>query len=271
MATFGGTHAAPEGGQVDENGAPETPVEQAVKKRRDRNLLYLGLAIGALAIVVTIYEQRKAQAAAGASTVPQLGGNGLVAGDGSTLGTSGTSGADLGAIQSQLQAQTSLLGNLQQEIGILQGGGLPGATGTPIPGPKPKSPGTPGQVGAPLPKAKVPLPRVNSHSFAADIPLVSKAVTAFGKITANHTISGGSVKAGAPVYALVNTGFGPIWEQYFDPKKLPVGTQIGTLSSLGQLGYVTPAAPAHAAAAPKPVASKPVAKKPAPKAPAKKK
>lgn len=74
--------------------------------------------------------------------------------------------------------------------------------------------------------------RQSASDFPQQIPAYSttgKTLVSFATIT-NHRIAGKNVGAsGAPVYALVNTRYGPIWQQGFNPTKLPNGTKIGTL------------------------------------------
>lgn len=91
-------------------------------------------------------------------------------------------------------------------------------------------PGTP--PGPPKPGG---LPRLNSHNFP-------EFLDAWGSNAANVVRLGtigkptAHVTGGAPVYALVGSAYGPIWKQYYDPRRLPKNTPIATLSTLR--GYV---------------------------------
>lgn len=74
--------------------------------------------------------------------------------------------------------------------------------------------------------------RQSPTDFPQQIPAltsIGKSVVSFATVQ-NHRIVGKNVGASAaPVYALVNTRYGPIWQQGFNPTKLPNGTKIGTL------------------------------------------
>ena len=118
-------------------------------------------------------------------------------------------------------------------------GGSPGAGPTPPPvkPPTTQTPPPPRQINPGTPKVPTPRP-VATHINAADYPTQIPATAAQGKnMITLGTYKGGKFtgknvgSSGAPVYALVNTVFGPIWQQGFDPKKLPNGTKIGTLKA----------------------------------------
>lgn len=99
----------------------------------------------------------------------------------------------------------------------------------------------PGQASAPgastAPKAPPGLPTgVGKKVSPTDFPSQIIALTAQGKsMLTLGSIKGGKITgknvgaSGAPVYALTNTPYGPVWSQGFDPKKLKDGTRIGTL------------------------------------------
>lgn len=107
---------------------------------------------------------------------------------------------------------------------ILQQRGLPGPPGPPGPGPKPSPTPSPG------PKKLKP---VNAADFPTNVGALTPAgqgMLTFATITGpNGKYQGGNVSGGAPVYALVNTGFGPVWEQGKDFASLPAGTKVATL------------------------------------------
>jgi hypothetical protein len=89
----------------------------------------------------------------------------------------------------------------------------------------------------PITKA-IPKPgqKVGGRVAASDFPRTIYALSQQGRslitfaTVRNHRIQGKNVgRSGAPVYALVNTGYGPVWEQGFNVSKLPNGTKIATL------------------------------------------
>lgn len=91
-----------------------------------------------------------------------------------------------------------------------------------VDGSKKVPPGTPGGVG--------------SKISPTDFPKQIAALTAQGKklvtfaTIKNGKISGKNVgQSGAPVYALTDGPYGPIWVQGFTPSKLKNGTKIATL------------------------------------------
>jgi hypothetical protein len=134
---------------------------------------------------------------------------------------------------------------------------LPGASGGPLPpaspppgsttggggpGKPPPAPPVVGGTAPPPPRTinpgtnKPPNPQPvgvrNPHDYPSQIAALTtqgKAIWSFATIK-NGKISGAAVPPGTPVYALIPTGYGPIWEQYFDPRKLPNGTKVGTLA-----------------------------------------
>lgn len=115
---------------------------------------------------------------------------------------------------------------------ILQQKGEPGPPGPPGPSPKPAPTPKPG------PKQLKP---VNPKDFPVNIGASTdqgRGVLTFATITGpGGKYTGGNVAGGAPVYALVNTGFGPVWEQGKDFATLPAGTKIGTLAQFKE--YIT--------------------------------
>lgn len=214
---------AHDAGGVDENGQPETPTVQAAEKRKTRNRQYAALAIGAVGIVVAIVLAKNRAAAAQASSAPTLGTSGtLASGPGADgqqldLSTFGATLSQLAAGQaantSALQGVNSSLGKIQQELNAQQGM----------------------HQTAPPPAPKPALPKLSASMFAQFLPgYGAKAanVQQVGTVGAGGKYSGHQVTGGAPVYALVGTGFGPVWEQNFDMSKLPAGTKIGTPAQL---------------------------------------
>lgn len=116
-------------------------------------------------------------------------------------------------------------------------GGVPGVGDEGPAGPA-GPPGKQGEPGTAPPVKTKPKPggkvgtRLSSKNYPAQIyGLTSqgKSIVQFATVK-NGSISGKNVgKSGAPVYALINTVYGPVWEQYFDPRKVPNGTKVGTL------------------------------------------
>lgn len=244
MAEEAGT--APE---VDENGEPETPVKQALDKKKKKNLLYAGLALGALAIVVAIYLARRnaaaQQAAASSATLPNTSGTLAGADPGNStnadaftqlgLGISNLSGQEA-ALQGQLASQQAAslkaqaglqaaINRLTAELKATQSGGNhtkpPPGTGVG------KTPARP----VAKPKKKV-LPKVNAAAFPNAFPEFAPnapGVTVLGVVGQPGLRN---VSGGAPVYGLVNGPYGPVWEQGAAATK--PGDKVATLSRFKQ-------------------------------------
>lgn len=221
----GGSSSSGAAEGVDEDGRPETPAVQASEKKKLRNRQYAALAIGAVGIVVAIVLAKRNAAANSSSSYPTgLGTSGTVA-SGPTDTTGGDPTAAFGSLLSQLQAGqaantaalqglTTNLGQVQQELHAQHGN--PPNPPKPSPAPKPA------------------LPQLVSSVFAKFLPGAGPNVANVeqtGTIQ-NGRYTGKQVSGGAPVYALVNTGFGPIWEQNANFSQLPSGTKVGTPASL---------------------------------------
>jgi hypothetical protein len=92
---------------VDDDGRPEGPVEQAVEKRKQKQVAIAGLAIGLAGLLYVILKNRSAAATAAASggyTYPVV-----------PTSTSG-SGVDLSGLQSSLNSVDSNLATLSEQI-----------------------------------------------------------------------------------------------------------------------------------------------------------
>lgn len=223
-------HAAAEADAkgVDENGQPETPAVQATEKRKTRNRQLAALAIGAVGIVVAIVFARRNSAASSSTGMPTgLGTSGTLASgpgaDGSQLDMS-TFGALLSQLQAGQAANTAALGGVNANLTKIQQE-LDAQHGKPAPKP------TPGPVAPPVKS----LPKLVANTFAAFLPgygANAAAVQQVGTVGAGGKYSGHQVTGGAPVYALVGTKFGPVWEQNFNMAQLPAGTKIGTPAEL---------------------------------------
>lgn len=203
---------------VDENGAPETPVEQAVDKRKKKNLTYAALALGAIGVVVTILiGRRNAAASATSGGAPDLSGagqSGIIPGSSSTgangLPSGDPYGTQLASLNAGQLANASALARLEQELNAMHG--KPPYTQYPAPHP----PGKP-------PPGKLPSPGV----YAKDLPKGNGLTILLGKITGKGgQYTGHEVTGGAPVYAYYGGG----WHQNFTPANLAVGTQLATLA-----------------------------------------
>ena len=108
------------------------------------------------------------------------------------------------------------------------------------PPPKKGSPKTPGfKPRQPTtPRGKITRGKVNPGAFAPiyyGLSPQGRSMTAFATVRNGRIVGGNVGQSGAPVYALVNTQYGPVWRQGFDPKKLPSGTKIGTLGRFSGL------------------------------------
>lgn len=84
-------------------------------------------------------------------------------------------------------------------------------------------PGAPKPTTPPAKPKPPPVPHINAASFPAFISALKEKLVAIPK--------GGNVKYGAPVYALVPTGYGPVYEQ---------GAAVGAASKKGQTLYTLP-------------------------------
>lgn len=109
---------------------------------------------------------------------------------------------------------------------IQNGGGSTGGTTGTKPTPAPPKPGPP----KPQPN---PSTKVNSKDFSQSIAANSptgKTLTSVGSIQ-NGKYVGKNTASGAPVYALIDTGYGPktSFVQSWNAAKLPNGTKIFTL------------------------------------------
>lgn len=107
---------------------------------------------------------------------------------------------------------------------IQNGGGSTGGGGTNLPGPPKPGPPKP----QPTPPTKVNA-RDFSQSIAANSP-TGKTLTSVGSVQ-NGRYVGKNSTSGAPVYALIDTGYGPktSFVQSWNASKLPNGTKIFTL------------------------------------------
>lgn len=143
--------------------------------------------------------------------------------------TTGTAGGDTGDLGDATGGGGDVLAPIVEQ-------GEQGAQG---------EPGTAGPAGPPGPPAtktaaKAPAKAstgVGKIVSSTDFPSQIYALTTRGKsLVSFATIQNGQIKgknvgkSGAPVYALIKTGFGPVWQQGFDPKKLPNGTKVATLA-----------------------------------------
>jgi len=288
---------------VDENGKPEGPAAQAIEKRKHKNLVYAGLALGAIGIVVAIYLARKnsAAAAAGTSANP-LGTTGNVAGGTTDTGSTGSSSGDttqlgLGlndlnnqqaSFATQLaalttadssfhdqvaaqntanaSAQAGLLASIDRltsELKTTTGGNTgdhtssgTGSTATGKPAPNPAAVAAGAAFGIPATTAKAATPaKINAGNYPINIGASSAGasnIDVLGAVGSSGLKNVGS--SGAPVYALVNTGYGPVWEQGAAVTNAKAGTMLATLKTFASK-IVTPA-PKAAAAAAKPVVKK---------------
>lgn len=113
-----------------------------------------------------------------------------------------------------------------------------GKPSEPLPTPKPPAPKPkpPGPTPKPQPK---PTPHYNakdySQTVAANSP-TGKGMVSVGTIT-NGKYVGKNTASGAPVYALINTAYGPrtSFVQSWQASKLPNGTKIYTLAQFKDL------------------------------------
>lgn len=120
-------------------------------------------------------------------------------------------------------------------VGTTPTGGAPGASvgGTPQP---PAAPTPPKTVAKPTPAPPKASSGVGSRVNSGDFPINISAIKPAGRVLVPFaTVQNGRVvgknvgQSGAPVYALVKTAYGPVWQQGFSASKLPNGTKIATL------------------------------------------
>jgi hypothetical protein len=206
---------------VDEEGRPEGPAQVAMDKRKKRNLTYVGLALGALGIVVVvIYQRRAAASQAGTSqntyAYPQLP-PGTQAGIDTTAGTSGVEGDALSSLLAQLSAQetanTAALAGLQNSINgvVSEVNGTKGHGGHFI-----------GRNPDANTRNQSPPPKLNPHNYPT---VYSGAIQRLGTAGSYSNIH---VTPGTPLYFDV----GGKWTQYLNPKSLPGSTPVGTIPGL---------------------------------------
>lgn len=120
MALFSGanpaTGSAPVPGQVDDHGRPETPAEQAVEKRRNKQLAIAGVGAGLAGLLYVVLKSRSAASSSTSGySYPTLG-------DGTATDSTGTDSTsdDTNSILSQLQQndadEQTLFGNLSSSM-----------------------------------------------------------------------------------------------------------------------------------------------------------
>lgn len=217
---------------VDENGRPEGPAEQAVEKRKHRNLTYAALGLAGVGVAITVYlAKRGSSGGASSYQYPQLGpsmttGGGLAGGGSPSGGDTSSQDAAYQALANQLQANetanlaaqqgfTSALNRLAAELHA-------------------------GSGGAPSPGSNY-LPPVNAGAFARMLP-GSSTMDILGTETA-HGYQGEQLRGGAPLYALIHGQ----WIQGLAPSRAPVGTIFATTPTFAR--YAVPPQ-VHALAAP---------------------
>ena len=222
--------------EVDEDGKPETPVEQAVEKKKHKNLLYAGLALGALGIVVAIYLARKNSAATTAATTANSAidpSTGLpyaseVAGSSGSADPTGQI-TQIGLGENQLQTEIS---TLTSQLGAQNTASLNAQKGLEASierltqelaaaGHPPK---------APTSGTNKVTNKVNSGAFAqafAEFAPGAPKVDILGTVGSPTLKNVGA--SGAPVYALVNGPYGPVYEQGAAVSGAKKGTTLVTL------------------------------------------
>lgn len=209
--------------EVDEDGNPETPAHQAAEKQKQAQRVKVGLALAAIGIVVAVMlAKRSSSQNAGAPTSgmpPTPPGSADLAG----------SGVDLSSLQNEL-------GGLQTQLGAQQ------ATNAQLLAQEKANANAiaalknwiahhqPAQQGGGHTPAEI-----NAGAYPKNVPQAKGGMTIVGHIIAGHKYQGKNSRSGAPVYALVSTGFGPVWEQNFNMSQLPPGTPIATPSPLAHL------------------------------------
>lgn len=166
---------------------------------------------GAIAVVVAggyILWRRRQAAGAGASS-----GTGTTAQD--VTGVSATPAPPVVIVQQPSQPSTTTTPTTK-----------PVTPPKPAPAPQPAHPPTP-----------VP-PAINWKAFPQFISGLSPqggTLRSFATVE-NGKVVGGQVRNGAPVYALIESKqYGPVWEQGFNPAKLPNGTHVATLPQFNNL------------------------------------
>lgn len=221
---------------VTEDGTPATPAAQVAEKQKQKQRTYVGIALAGVGIVVAIVLARKnaannaaaQQAAAQQATTPGLGA-GTVAGANNDY--SGMFQSEFGSLQQQNTALQQQLASQQAQQAASQNALLAALT---------KLTGELNTKGGTQPEQNAHL--FNSANYPQFMPGLTSKFDVFGSIKNGKIVGGNVGNSGAPVYALMNTGFGPIWEQDFNPATLPAGTEVGTPGQFSQ--YVNlPSAP----------------------------
>jgi hypothetical protein len=212
---------------VDADGHPETPVSQAVEKKTQQNRVKAGLALAAIGIVVAVILARRnaAGSAQATSGVPPTagGGAGSVAGSGIDNSYVQNLQGQLGGLQTQLGSVQTLLGHEQATNATLLASEK--AQNSALAALKKQLAALAHAQGG---KGSTPA-EINASNYAKDVGAGKGGFSLIGSITGGK-YAGKNSKSGAPVYALVNTGYGPVWEQGLDPSKLPNGTKVATLN-----------------------------------------
>lgn len=217
---------------VDKDGKPETPVTQAVEKSKNDNRVKAGLALAAIGIVIAVFlARRNASAGAATSGVPPTagGGAGQVAGTGVDTSYIQNLQGQLGGLQGQLGSVQTLLGHEQATNATLLASEK--AQNSALAALKKQLAALAHAQGG---KGSTPA-EINASSYAKNIAAGGAHMTTVGSIGAGGKYTGKNSAQGAPVYALVQTGYGPVWEQGYNPSKLPAGTPVGTLPQFSNL------------------------------------